>query len=122
MAAGPYVFTSGFGPQDVVEVTAHLQHLRRDFAAYDAAYRALFKAVRATGLRPPWERGAEACATRVRGSRGADARGAYGSQALRCMSRRAGLPCSWALGSFSPAFARTPCSMRLPMVPSMFDQ
>ncbi|MFB4421826.1 RidA family protein [Streptomyces sp. QL37] len=78
MAAGPYLFTSGFGPQDpdtgavaetvaeqtaqvlrnigavleaeglgprdVVKVTAHLQHLRRDFAAYDAAYRAFFPA------------------------------------------------------------------------------
>ncbi|MFD5136038.1 Rid family hydrolase [Streptomyces sp. NBC_01693] len=78
MTAGPYLFTSGFGPQDpdtgavadtveeqtaqvlrnlgavleaeglgpqdVVKVTAHLQHLRRDFAAYDAAYRAFFTA------------------------------------------------------------------------------
>jgi 2-iminobutanoate/2-iminopropanoate deaminase len=27
---------------DVVKVTAHLQHLKRDFAAYDAAYRTFF--------------------------------------------------------------------------------
>ncbi|MFG2428068.1 RidA family protein [Streptomyces sp. NPDC048590] len=78
VAAGPYLFTAGFGPQDpatgavadtvgeqttqvlrnvgavleaeglgfgdVVKVTAHLQHLRRDFAAYDAAYSAFFTA------------------------------------------------------------------------------
>ncbi|MEU0127289.1 MULTISPECIES: Rid family hydrolase [unclassified Streptomyces] len=78
IAAGPYLFTSGFGPQDpetgavadtvaeqttqvlrnvcavlraeglgpqdVVKVTAHLQHLKRDFSAYDAAYRAFFTA------------------------------------------------------------------------------
>ncbi|MFE2055747.1 RidA family protein [Streptomyces sp. NPDC056465] len=78
IAAGPYLFTSGFGPQDpdtgavagtveeqtaqvlrnvcavleaeglgprdVVKVTAHLQHLRRDFAAYDAVYRSFFTA------------------------------------------------------------------------------
>ncbi|MFJ8887048.1 RidA family protein [Streptomyces sp. NPDC102402] len=78
VAAGPYLFTSGFGPQDpdtgavadtveeqtaqvlrnvgavleaeglgpgdVVKVTAHLQHLRRDFAAYDAVYRSFFTA------------------------------------------------------------------------------
>ncbi|MFE3515610.1 RidA family protein [Streptomyces sp. NPDC059166] len=78
ITAGPYLFTSGFGPQDpetgavadtveeqtaqvlrnvgavlqaeglglgdVVKVTAHLQHLRRDFAAYDAVYRDFFPA------------------------------------------------------------------------------
>ncbi|MFJ5040449.1 RidA family protein [Streptomyces parvulus] len=32
----------GLTPQDVVKVTAHLQHLKRDFAAYDAAYREFF--------------------------------------------------------------------------------
>lgn len=75
-AAGPYLFTSGFGPQDprtgavadtvgeqtaqvlrnveavlateglglgdVVKATVHLQDLRRDFAAFDAAYRPFF--------------------------------------------------------------------------------
>ncbi|MFF1836687.1 RidA family protein [Streptomyces sp. NPDC058231] len=78
IAAGPYLFTSGFGPQDpstgavadtvaeqttqvlrnigavldseglgpedVVKVTVHLQHLHRDFASFDAAYRAFFTA------------------------------------------------------------------------------
>ncbi|MEV0844485.1 Rid family hydrolase [Streptomyces sp. NPDC049954] len=76
LLAGPYLFTSGFGPQDpdtglvadtvgeqtaqvlrnvsavlhaggaslddVVKVTVHLQHLHRDFADFDAAYRAFF--------------------------------------------------------------------------------
>ncbi|EFG65780.1 RidA family protein [Streptomyces sp. SPB074] len=76
LAAGPYVYTSGLGPQDpasgevpegigaqtaqvlanlaavlaadglsladVVKSTVHLQHLRRDFAGFDAAYRAAF--------------------------------------------------------------------------------
>ncbi|MGW5042944.1 RidA family protein [Streptomyces parvulus] len=32
----------GLTPRDVVKVTAHLQHLKRDFAAYDAAYREFF--------------------------------------------------------------------------------
>ncbi|MET9142075.1 RidA family protein [Streptomyces parvulus] len=32
----------GLTPRDVVKVTAHLQHLNRDFAAYDAAYREFF--------------------------------------------------------------------------------
>ncbi|MDI5968746.1 Rid family hydrolase [Streptomyces sp. SL13] len=32
----------GLTLDDVVKVTAHLQHLRRDFAEYDAAYRAFF--------------------------------------------------------------------------------
>ncbi|MFE7431934.1 RidA family protein [Streptomyces tendae] len=32
----------GLALRDVVKVTAHLQHLKRDFAAYDAAYRAFF--------------------------------------------------------------------------------
>ncbi|MEW2347909.1 RidA family protein [Streptomyces sp. NPDC006684] len=79
LAAGPYVYTSGLGPQDpasgavpegigaqtaqvlanlaavlaadglsladVVKSTVHLQHLRRDFAGFDAAYRAAFEAV-----------------------------------------------------------------------------
>ncbi|MFJ4713805.1 RidA family protein [Streptomyces sp. NPDC088785] len=76
LAAGPYLFTSGLGPQhpvtgavadtvaeqtrqvlanlrallradgldldDVVRATVHLQHLKRDFAAYDAVYREHF--------------------------------------------------------------------------------
>lgn len=33
----------GLSLRDVVKVTAHLQHLRRDFAAYDAAYREFFE-------------------------------------------------------------------------------
>ncbi|MFB7495918.1 RidA family protein [Streptomyces sp. NPDC056161] len=32
----------GLTQQDVVKVTAHLQHLKRDFAEYDAAYREFF--------------------------------------------------------------------------------
>jgi reactive intermediate/imine deaminase len=32
----------GLTMADVVKVTAHLQHLRRDFAAYDAVYREFF--------------------------------------------------------------------------------
>ena len=32
----------GLSMADVVKVTAHLQHLRRDFAAYDAVYRGFF--------------------------------------------------------------------------------
>ncbi|MFD4263279.1 RidA family protein [Streptomyces sp. NPDC058534] len=32
----------GLSLRDVVKVTAHLQHLKRDFAAYDAAYREFF--------------------------------------------------------------------------------
>jgi 2-iminobutanoate/2-iminopropanoate deaminase len=32
----------GLTMDDVVKVTAHLQHLRRDFAAYDAVYREFF--------------------------------------------------------------------------------
>ncbi|MFF9049420.1 RidA family protein [Streptomyces parvulus] len=32
----------GLTPRDVVKVTAHLQQLKRDFAAYDAAYREFF--------------------------------------------------------------------------------
>ncbi|WP_416476133.1 RidA family protein [Streptomyces sp. LKA04] len=32
----------GLTSRDVVKVTAHLQHLKRDFAAYDAAYREFF--------------------------------------------------------------------------------
>ncbi|MCF2129273.1 RidA family protein [Strepomyces sp. STD 3.1] len=32
----------GLSLRDVVKVTTHLQHLERDFAAYDAAYRAFF--------------------------------------------------------------------------------
>ncbi|MFJ1899075.1 MULTISPECIES: RidA family protein [unclassified Streptomyces] len=76
IAAGPYLFTSGLGPQDpvtgavagtvreqtrqvlanlrallradgldlddVVKSTVHLQHLHRDFAAYDEVYREHF--------------------------------------------------------------------------------
>lgn len=34
----------GLGMDDVVKVTVHLQHLRRDFAAYDAVYREFFTA------------------------------------------------------------------------------
>ncbi|WP_433343880.1 RidA family protein [Streptomyces sp. CA-253872] len=78
LAAGPYTYTSGLGPQDpvsgavpdgigaqtrqvlanlaavlaadglgladVVKATVHLQYLRRDFAGFDAAYRAAFAA------------------------------------------------------------------------------
>ncbi|MFJ8806527.1 RidA family protein [Streptomyces sp. NPDC102490] len=33
----------GLSLRDVVKVTVHLQHLRRDFAAYDAAYRPFFE-------------------------------------------------------------------------------
>ncbi|MEU8712291.1 Rid family hydrolase [Streptomyces sp. NPDC048663] len=36
--------TEGLTLRDVVKVTTHLQHLERDFAAYDAAYRAFFEA------------------------------------------------------------------------------
>ncbi|MES4882461.1 Rid family hydrolase [Streptomyces sp. NBC_01723] len=32
----------GLSLRDVVKVTTHLQHLKRDFAAYDAAYREFF--------------------------------------------------------------------------------
>jgi 2-iminobutanoate/2-iminopropanoate deaminase len=32
----------GLGLEDVVKVTTHLQHLKRDFAAYDAAYATWF--------------------------------------------------------------------------------
>jgi reactive intermediate/imine deaminase len=32
----------GLTTDDVVKVTVHLQHLRRDFAAYDAVYREFF--------------------------------------------------------------------------------
>ncbi|MGW7616101.1 RidA family protein [Streptomyces antimycoticus] len=32
----------GLTLRDVVKVTTHLQHLKRDFAAYDAAYREFF--------------------------------------------------------------------------------
>lgn len=32
----------GLDLSDVVKVTTHLQHLKRDFAAYDEAYRAAF--------------------------------------------------------------------------------
>ncbi|MFD7719634.1 RidA family protein [Streptomyces sp. NPDC059814] len=78
VAAGGFLFTAGFGPQDpetgavpegvraqtaqvlrnvgavlaehgltpehVVKVTAHLEHLKRDFAEYDAAYGEFFTA------------------------------------------------------------------------------
>ncbi|MFE3165371.1 RidA family protein [Streptomyces sp. NPDC059224] len=33
----------GLTMRDVVKVTTHLQHLKRDFAEYDAAYRAFFE-------------------------------------------------------------------------------
>ncbi|WP_153183059.1 RidA family protein, partial [Streptomyces sp. E5N91] len=40
---GAVLAARGLSPRDVVKVTAHLQHLRRDFAAYDAAYREFFE-------------------------------------------------------------------------------
>lgn len=40
---GAVLATHGLSPRDVVKVTAHLQHLRRDFAAYDAACREFFE-------------------------------------------------------------------------------
>lgn len=33
------LLANGSGPGDIVKVTAHLQHLERDFAAFDEAYR-----------------------------------------------------------------------------------
>lgn len=33
---------NGLGMEDVVKVTTHLQHLERDFAAYDATFREAF--------------------------------------------------------------------------------
>ncbi|MFH9328748.1 RidA family protein [Streptomyces althioticus] len=40
---GAVLATQGLSLRDVVKVTAHLQHLRRDFAAYDTAYREFFE-------------------------------------------------------------------------------
>ncbi|KOV52604.1 endoribonuclease L-PSP [Streptomyces sp. AS58] len=39
---GAVLAEHGLTMRDVVKVTAHLQHLQRDFPEYDAAYRAFF--------------------------------------------------------------------------------
>ncbi|RSN59806.1 reactive intermediate/imine deaminase [Streptomyces sp. WAC 04229] len=39
---GAVLAEEGLSLRDVVKVTTHLQHLKRDFAAYDAAYREFF--------------------------------------------------------------------------------
>ncbi len=41
---GAVLAARGLTLDDVVKVTVHLQHLRRDFAAFDAAYRQFFTA------------------------------------------------------------------------------
>jgi enamine deaminase RidA (YjgF/YER057c/UK114 family) len=40
---GAVLAAQGLSFRDVVKVTAHLQHLKRDFAAYDAVYREFFE-------------------------------------------------------------------------------
>ncbi|MFD9287522.1 RidA family protein [Streptomyces sp. NPDC060030] len=39
---GAVLAEEGLTMRDVVKVTAHLQHLKRDFSAYDAVYREFF--------------------------------------------------------------------------------
>ncbi|MFE6719273.1 RidA family protein [Streptomyces albidoflavus] len=40
---GAVLAEHGLSLRDAVKVTAHLQHLKRDFAAYDAAYQEFFE-------------------------------------------------------------------------------
>ncbi|MGW9638297.1 RidA family protein [Streptomyces albidoflavus] len=40
---GAVLAAHGLSLRDAVKVTAHLQHLKRDFAAYDAAYQEFFE-------------------------------------------------------------------------------
>ncbi len=40
---GAVLAEHGLSLKDAVKVTAHLQHLKRDFAAYDAAYQEFFE-------------------------------------------------------------------------------